>query len=56
MRILVVEDEAKVARALREGLQREQYEVSIARTGEDGFFQMHAIRPAQQVKIKPASG
>lgn len=40
MRILVVEDEAKVARALREGLQREHYEVSIARTGEDGFFQM----------------
>jgi two-component system copper resistance phosphate regulon response regulator CusR len=40
LRILVVEDEAKVARALREGLQREQYEVSIARTGEDGFFQM----------------
>jgi DNA-binding response OmpR family regulator len=36
----VVEDEAKVARALREGLQREHYEVSIARTGEDGFFQM----------------
>jgi two-component system copper resistance phosphate regulon response regulator CusR len=40
LRILVVEDQAKVARALREGLQREQYEVSIARTGEDGFFQM----------------
>src|SRR6266478_5972164 len=40
LRILVVEDEAKVARALREGLQREHYEVSIARTGEDGFFQM----------------
>ena len=40
LRILVVEDEAKVARALKEGLQREQYEVSIARTGEDGFFQM----------------
>jgi two-component system copper resistance phosphate regulon response regulator CusR len=37
LRILVVEDEAKVARALKEGLQREQYEVSIARTGEDGF-------------------
>ena len=40
MRILVVEDEAKVARALREGLQREEYEVSVARSGEDGFFQM----------------
>ena len=39
MRILVVEDEAKVARALREGLEREEYEVAIARTGEEGFFQ-----------------
>lgn len=39
LRILVVEDEAKVARALREGLEREEYEVAIARTGEEGFFQ-----------------
>ena len=38
MRILVVEDEAKVARALREGLENEHYEVEIADTGEDGFF------------------
>jgi DNA-binding response OmpR family regulator len=38
MRILVVEDETKVARALRDGLAAEGYEVSIAPTGEDGFF------------------
>lgn len=38
MRILVVEDEPKVARALQEGLQAEEYEVTVARTGEDGFF------------------
>ena len=38
MRILVVEDEAKVARALKEGLEGEHYEVIVARTGEDGFF------------------
>ena len=38
MRILVVEDERKVARALREGLEQEGYEVSVAHTGEDGFF------------------
>ena len=38
MRILVVEDEAKVARALREGLEREKYEVVVAPTGEEGFF------------------
>lgn len=38
MRILVVEDEAKVARALKEGLEGERYEVVVSRTGEDGFF------------------
>jgi len=42
LRILVVEDEAKVARALREGLQREQYEVVVAPTGEEGFFLVNA--------------
>jgi two-component system copper resistance phosphate regulon response regulator CusR len=41
-RILVVEDEAKVARALREGLQRQQYDVSVAPTGEDGFYLVSA--------------
>jgi len=38
VRILVVEDEKKVARALREGLEAEHYEVTVAITGEDGFF------------------
>lgn len=38
MRVLVVEDEKKVARALREGLEAEHYEVAVATTGEDGFF------------------
>lgn len=42
MRILVVEDEAKVARALREGLGREKYEVVVAPTGEEGFFLVNA--------------
>ena len=42
MRVLVVEDEAKVARALKEGLEREHYEVSVARTGEEGFFLLNA--------------
>ena len=37
MRILVVEDENKVARALQEGLEAEGYEVSIAGDGEEGF-------------------
>ena len=38
MRILVVEDEKKVAKALADGLAAEQYEVSLAHTGEEGFF------------------
>ena len=42
VRILVVEDEAKVARALREGLEREKYQVVIAPTGEEGFFLVNA--------------
>src|SRR6516225_4588843 len=41
-RILVVEDETKVARALREGLEREKYEVVVAPTGEEGFFLVNA--------------
>jgi DNA-binding response OmpR family regulator len=40
--MLVVEDEAKVARALREGLEREKYEVVVAPTGEEGFFLVNA--------------
>jgi two-component system copper resistance phosphate regulon response regulator CusR len=39
MKILVVEDEPKVGNALREGLESEGYEVTLTRTGEEGFFQ-----------------
>ncbi len=38
MRILVVEDEPKVARALKEGLEHEAYEVLVASTGEEGYY------------------
>ena len=41
MRILVVEDEQKVANALKEGLEDERYEVVIALTGEDAFFRIN---------------
>ncbi|HWW88889.1 MAG TPA: response regulator transcription factor [Vicinamibacterales bacterium] len=37
-RVLVVEDEAKVAGALSEGLGGEGYDVVVATTGEDAFF------------------
>ncbi len=38
MRILVVEDEAKLATYLRRGLEREGYAVDIAGDGEDGYW------------------
>jgi DNA-binding response OmpR family regulator len=38
MRVLVVEDEKKVARALRQGLEAEHYDVRVASSGEEGFF------------------
>lgn len=38
MRVLVVEDEHKVASALREGLEGEGYEVVVEGTGEGAFF------------------
>jgi two-component system, OmpR family, copper resistance phosphate regulon response regulator CusR len=40
MRILVVEDEQKVANALREGLEGEQFDVVVERTGEGAFFRV----------------
>lgn len=38
MKILVVEDEPKVAGALKEGLEAEGYAITLAPTGEEGFF------------------
>jgi DNA-binding response OmpR family regulator len=37
MKILVVEDEAKVASFVRKGLEQSGYEVDVALDGEDGF-------------------
>src|SRR5438034_4550438 len=41
MRVLVVEDEVKVANALKEGLEDERYEAVIAQSGEDAFFRIN---------------
>ena len=41
MRILLVEDEIKLAEALRRGLEAEHYTVEVAHSGEDGFFLLH---------------
>jgi two-component system, OmpR family, response regulator len=39
MRLLVVEDDAKVVRALERGFQREGYAVDLARTGDEALRQ-----------------
>ncbi len=39
MRLLVVEDDAKLARALQRGLQREGYVIDLADTGDEGLSQ-----------------
>jgi len=36
--ILVVEDEQKMAKALQEGLEADDYAVSVAHSGEEGFY------------------
>jgi two-component system, OmpR family, copper resistance phosphate regulon response regulator CusR len=41
MHILVIEDEKKVAEALKKGLEAESYRVTLAHTGEEGFFQLN---------------
>lgn len=41
MHILVIEDEPKVAGALKKGLEAENYKVSVAGSGEDGFFRLN---------------
>jgi DNA-binding response OmpR family regulator len=40
-RVLVVEDEAKVAAALKEGLEGERYDVAVESTGEGMFFRLN---------------
>src|SRR5579862_6283299 len=40
MRVLVVEDEQKVADALREGLEGEGYDVVVESMGEGAFFRV----------------
>ena len=40
-KILVIEDEPKTANAIRSGLRGEGYDAAVAKTGEDGFFQLN---------------
>jgi len=42
LRVLVVEDDRKVGQALRQGLERERFEVTVEPTGEGAFFRLDA--------------
>ena len=42
MRILVVEDEPKLAVAIKSGLENDGYSVGVAVTGEEGFYLVHS--------------
>ncbi len=40
MRVLIIEDDPKVAGAVKAGLTAEGYQVVVSRTGEDGYFRV----------------
>ena len=42
MRVLVVEDERKLAQVVASALEAEHYDVVVAPTGEDGFYRLNA--------------
>lgn len=42
VKILVIEDDAKTAQAIRKGLAGEGHQPAVARTGEEGFFLLNA--------------
>lgn len=42
VKILVIEDDVKTAQAVRRGLEAEGYEAVVAKTGEEGFFQLNS--------------
>jgi len=42
VRVLIVEDERKLAQVVASALQAEHYDVVVAPTGEDGFFRANA--------------
>ncbi len=44
-RVLIVEDELKIAHAIREGLTIEGYSVEISASGEDGFYRASTANP-----------
>ena len=59
MRVLVVEDEVKIARAIRRGLEHEGYATDVATTGQDAIHQTtehHYDAVVLDVKIPAPDG
>jgi DNA-binding response OmpR family regulator len=48
-RVLVVEDDRKLADTLRAGIAAEGYDVKVASTAEEGFFLLHSQQPELMV-------
>ncbi len=44
-RILIIEDDKKLAHALVSGIEAEGYKVGFASTAEEGFFLLHSLLP-----------
>lgn len=44
-KILIIEDDRKMADALIAGIQAAEYDVTTATTAEEGFFLVHSLRP-----------
>jgi len=45
LRVLIIEDDKKLANALVAGIEAEGYNVGHAPTAEEGFFQLHSQQP-----------
>src|ERR1700761_4167674 len=44
-RVLIIEDDKKLAHALVAGIEAEGYKVGHASTAEEGFFLLHSLQP-----------
>ncbi|MQA29234.1 MAG: hypothetical protein GEU82_05250 [Luteitalea sp.] len=53
MRVLIVEDDRKIADPLRDGLRTERYDVTVERTGEGA---LSARRPRRSISSCATSG
>jgi two-component system copper resistance phosphate regulon response regulator CusR len=40
VKMLVIEDDGKIAQAIRRGLEAEGYDVAVARTGDEGMLRL----------------